>query len=61
MSDYEKIIINLSEENNDIDKNFRLFITSFPCNTFPSYILQNSIKITVEHPSNGMVWYGMVW
>ena len=41
------------EEINDsqeINENFRLFLTSMPCDYFPAAILQNSLKVTSEPP-----------
>lgn len=38
------------EDNENINENFRLFLTSMPCDFFPVSILQISLKLTNEPP-----------
>ena len=39
------------QDNPDIQNdNYRLFLTSKPCDYFPVSVLQNSIKLTTEPP-----------
>lgn len=41
----------------DIHRDFRLWLTSTPTQSFPSRILENSIKLTVEPPRGIKVIY----
>ncbi len=50
MGDLEKIVENLSERGGDVHEDFRLWLTSMPCNYFPVPVLQNGIKLTNEPP-----------
>jgi len=50
MPDLEKIVLNFSEEEEEIDPNFRLFLTSMPADYFPVSVLQNGVKLTTEPP-----------
>ncbi len=51
MPSLEKIVFELSEGIlTDVDRNFRLFLTSFPAPYFPVSVLQTSIKMTNEPP-----------
>lgn len=34
----------------ELHENFRLYLTSMPCDYFPVTILQNSLKLTSEPP-----------
>lgn len=49
MPELEKFVESLSK-NEDINKEFRLFLTSMPAPYFPVSILQNGIKLTTEPP-----------
>lgn len=46
----EQIVATFSEEKDEIDENFRLFLTSMPAKYFPVSILQNGLKLTTEPP-----------
>ena len=50
MTSLENIVINLGTEENDIHKDFRLFLTSMPAEYFPVTVLQNGVKLTTEPP-----------
>jgi dynein heavy chain len=47
-----KFFIQLQIEKSDLHKDFRLWITSYPTNQFPVYVLENSVKMTNEQPSD---------
>lgn len=49
MPELEKIVIELSETKS-LNSDFRLILTSLPCDYFPVSVLQNGIKITDEPP-----------
>jgi len=34
----------------DVNQNFRLFLSSVQSKTFPTFVLQNSLKVTIEPP-----------
>ena len=50
MPSLERIVFELSEGITETDRNFRLFLTSFPASYFPVSVLQTSIKMTNEPP-----------
>ena len=52
MPELEKVIqdIQRSGPNNMPHANFRIYMTSMPCDHFPASILQNSLKLTTEPP-----------
>jgi len=50
MPELEEIVYKF-EEDQEINENFRLFLTSMPATYFPVSVLQNGIKLTTEPPS----------
>ena len=50
MPDLDKLIENFEDPKTNIHEDFRLFLTSMPCNYFPIPILQNGVKLTIEPP-----------
>jgi dynein heavy chain, axonemal len=48
MGQLEHQVLDISENENN--EEFRLFLTSMPCDYFPISVLQNSIKVTSEPP-----------
>jgi dynein heavy chain len=50
MPELENIIIDLANKEDEINPDFRLFLTSMPATYFPVSILQNGIKLTTEPP-----------
>jgi len=42
----EKLVEDLSESN--VDDEFRLILTTSPIESFPTSILQNSVKVSIE-------------
>ena len=50
MNSLETIVINFGLEEQDINKDFRLFLTSMPADYFPVSVLQNGVKLTTEPP-----------
>lgn len=49
MSDLERICLDITDQEY-INPNYRLWLTSYPSNIFPVSILQNSVKMTNESP-----------
>ncbi|EGR31243.1 hypothetical protein IMG5_115030 [Ichthyophthirius multifiliis] len=50
MPTLEQLILNFNDQNQEFSPEFRLFLTSMPCDYFPVSILQNSVKLTNEPP-----------
>ena len=50
MTSLEEIVSRFGDETNEINSDFRLFLTSMPANYFPVSILQNGLKLTTEPP-----------
>jgi len=50
MLDMENIIQDLIENPSNVNKDFRLFLSSMPSKSFPTFVLQNSLKVTNEPP-----------
>lgn len=48
MKDLERIYEEICDQ--DVDKSFRLWLSSMPSPYFPVHILQNSVKVTLEPP-----------
>ncbi|OMJ81675.1 hypothetical protein SteCoe_17784 [Stentor coeruleus] len=48
MPELDKFIENFEDPKNNMHEDFRLFLTSMPCNYFPIPVLQNGIKMTIE-------------
>lgn len=49
MDKLEQIVLDL-QDRSDVHEDFRLYITSMPCNFFPVFVLQNGVKLTTEPP-----------
>lgn len=50
MPDLEKIIEGFDDPKITIHEEFRIFLSSMPCNYFPIPVLQNGVKVTIEPP-----------
>lgn len=50
MPTLENIVINFGNEENDMNPDFRLYLTSMPADYFPVAVLQNGVKLTTEPP-----------
>lgn len=50
MNNMEKLIIEIIQESDGVNDNFRLFLSSMPSKSFPVSVLQNSMKVTNEPP-----------
>jgi len=50
MEELEKIVLEFKENQEEINDDFRLYLTSMPAPYFPVSVLQNSVKLTTEPP-----------
>jgi len=50
MPSLEKIVLNMMDSPDVVDENFRLWLTSMPCDYFPIPVLQMGVKVTNEPP-----------
>jgi len=50
MLSMEEIVKSIAEKPEDVQKDFRLFLSSMPAKSFPVSVLQNSVKVTNEPP-----------
>lgn len=50
MPSLERIVQENLNPSEEINSNFRLYLTSMPAAYFPSSVLQNGIKLTTEPP-----------
>uniref|UniRef100_A0A1I8GGQ9 DHC_N2 domain-containing protein n=1 Tax=Macrostomum lignano TaxID=282301 RepID=A0A1I8GGQ9_9PLAT len=50
MLSLENIVKDMAEKPEDINQDFRLFLSSMPAKAFPVSVLQNSVKVTNEPP-----------
>lgn len=50
MPTLENIVIDFADEEDEIHRDFRLFLTSMPADYFPVSVLQNGVKLTTEPP-----------
>jgi len=48
MPTLESHVLAMQEKSSDIHQDFRLFLTSIPCEFFPTSVLQSSVKISFE-------------
>lgn len=50
MLEMENLIQELIENPSNVLQDFRLFLSSMPSKSFPTFVLQNSLKVTNEPP-----------
>lgn len=50
MLDMENLIQEFIENPSNVVDDFRLFLSSMPSKSFPTFVLQNSLKVTNEPP-----------
>lgn len=46
----ENLVQNLIENPSSVKQDFRLFLSSLPSKSFPTFVLQSSLKVTNEPP-----------
>lgn len=46
----EEVVKEIQEKPENVNENFRLFLSSMPARHFPVSVLQNSVKVTNEPP-----------
>lgn len=46
----ENLVQQLIENPSNVKQEFRLFLSSMPSKSFPTFVLQNSLKVTNEPP-----------
>ena len=47
---FENLVKDIAEKPDDINDDYRLFLSSMPTKAFPVSVLQNSVKVTNEPP-----------
>ena len=50
MTTLENIVKGISEKRDNINENFRLFLSTMPSKSFPVGVIRSSVKVTIEPP-----------